>query len=115
TLPGCAGRGACLIATVVCIGTLDTKGDEYAFLCERLQSHGVECLVVDAGVNAPVGLVPDIGREEVARAGGADVVALAAARDRGAAVAAMGGGAGAGAAGVFAGGRLDGGGATGGS
>jgi uncharacterized protein (UPF0261 family) len=95
-------------ATVVCIGTLDTKGVEYAFLCERLENHGVEPLVVDAGVDAPVGLVPDIGREEVARAGGADVEALAAARDRGAAVAAMGAGAETVVRDLFAAGRLDG-------
>jgi uncharacterized protein (UPF0261 family) len=52
--------------------------------------------------------VPDIGREEVARAGGADVVALAAARDRGAAVAAMGAGAETVVRDLFAAGRLDG-------
>ena len=80
---------AALMATVVCIGTLDTKGNEYAFLCERLRGHGVECVVVDAGVHEPVGLTPDIGRDEVARAAGADVAALAAAGDRGAAVTAM--------------------------
>ena len=45
--------------------------------------------VVDAGVHEPVGLVPDVGRDEVARAAGADVDALAAAGDRGAAVTAM--------------------------
>ena len=43
-------------------------------------------LVVDAGIHAPAGLEPDVAREEVARAAGADVAALAAAGDRGAAV-----------------------------
>ena len=50
-------------------------------------------LVVDAGVNEPVGLEPDVARDEVARAAGADVAALAAAGDRGAAVTAMAAGA----------------------
>jgi uncharacterized protein (UPF0261 family) len=49
--------------------------------------------VVDAGVNEPAGIVPDIGRDEVAGAGGADVAALASAADRGAAVTAMAAGA----------------------
>ena len=79
--------------TVVLLGTLDTKGVEYAFLRERLRERGVDVLVVDAGIHEPVGLEPDISRAEVARAGGADVDELAAAGDRGAAVTAMAAGA----------------------
>ena len=73
------------MSVVVLLGTLDTKGAEYAFLRDRLLEHGVEVLVVDAGVNAPVGLEPDIGREELAP----NVAELAATGDRGAAVTAM--------------------------
>jgi uncharacterized protein (UPF0261 family) len=79
--------------TVVLLGTLDTKGVEYAFLRERLRERGAEVLVVDAGIHEPVGLEPDISRHEVARAGGADVDELAAGGDRGAAVTAMAAGA----------------------
>ncbi len=79
--------------TVLLLGTLDTKGVEYAFLRERLLEHGVEALIVDAGIHEPVGLVPDVARGEVARAGGADIGSLASAGDRGAAVTAMGAGA----------------------
>ena len=79
--------------TIVLLGTLDTKGVEYAFLRERLRERGVDVLVVDAGVHEPVGLEPDISRHEVARAGGADVDELAAGGDRGAAVTAMAAGA----------------------
>jgi uncharacterized protein (UPF0261 family) len=79
--------------TVVLLGTLDTKGVEYAFLRDRLRERGAEVLVVDAGVHEPVGLEPDISRHEVARAGGADVDELAAGGDRGAAVTAMAAGA----------------------
>ena len=96
------------MAIVVCIGTLDTKGREYAFLCDRLREHGVDCIVVDAGIHDPVGLTPDVARAEVARAGGADVASLAAAGDRGAAVTAMGAGAEAVVRDLFAAGRLDG-------
>jgi len=80
------------LATVVLLGTLDTKGAEYAFLRDRVREHGVDVLLVDAGIHEPL-VEPDIGRDEVARAAGADVTALAEAGDRGAAVAAMGAGA----------------------
>ena len=81
------------MARVVLLGTLDTKGHEYAYLRERLAEHGDEVTVVDAGTNDPVGMVPDVAHDEVARAAGADVAALAAAGDRGAAVTAMAAGA----------------------
>ncbi|MGH9013114.1 MAG: Tm-1-like ATP-binding domain-containing protein [Acidimicrobiia bacterium] len=71
--------------TVLLIGTLDTKGAEYAYLRERLRLHGVDVLLADAGVDEPVGVEPDIDRHEVAP----DVDRLARERDRGAAVAAM--------------------------
>jgi uncharacterized protein (UPF0261 family) len=74
--------------TVVLAGTLDTKGAEYAYLRDRVREHGVEVLLVDVGVHEP-SVVPDVGRDEVARAGGADIRELAAAGDRGAAVGAM--------------------------
>jgi uncharacterized protein (UPF0261 family) len=72
------------VPTVVLLGTLDTKGAEYAFLRDRLLEHGVNVLLVDAGVNEP-SVAPDIGREELA----SNVAELAAAGDRGAAVTAM--------------------------
>jgi uncharacterized protein (UPF0261 family) len=76
--------------TVLLIGTLDTKGDEYAFLRERLRAAGVEVLLADVGTLEPAhGAEPDITREEVAAETGADLAALAEARDRGAAVTAM--------------------------
>ena len=94
--------------TVVLLGTLDTKGIEYAFLRERVEAHGVDVLVVDAGVNEPVGIQPDVSRDEVARAAGASTAELAAAGDRGAAVTAMGAGAEAVVLELHGAGRLDG-------
>lgn len=80
--------------TVVLVGTLDTKGQEYGFLRDRLREYGVGTVVVDAGILAEPKMEADITREEVARAAGADVEELAEAGDRGAAVAAMARGAG---------------------
>ena len=81
------------MATVVLVGTLDTKGNEYAFLRDRLREAGVEVVLVDAGVLGEPLVPADVGREEVARAGGADHAELVRAGDRGAAVDAMGRGA----------------------
>jgi uncharacterized protein (UPF0261 family) len=81
------------LPTVALVGTLDTKGHEYAFLRDRLRDSAVDVLVIDAGVYEPVGLEPDVSSADVARAGGADRAELAAAGDRGAAVTAMGAGA----------------------
>jgi hypothetical protein len=52
--------------TVALAGTLDTKGHEYAFLRDRLLEQGVDVLLVDVGVFAPL-VEPDVSREEVAR------------------------------------------------
>jgi uncharacterized protein (UPF0261 family) len=85
--------------TVVLLGTLDTKGAEYAFLRERLLEHGVDVLLVDAGVNEP-SIVPDIPRTELAS--GVEF------GDRGAAVTAMAEGAERVVVQLYADGRLDG-------
>jgi uncharacterized protein (UPF0261 family) len=81
------------MATVVLVGTLDTKGAENEFVRQRLRAAGVDVLVVDTGVLEPPGFPPDITRQEVAAAAGADFGALVAARDRGAAITAMASGA----------------------
>jgi uncharacterized protein (UPF0261 family) len=75
--------------TVLLLGTLDTKGFEYAYLRDRLLADGVDVLVVDVGVNDPTGITPDLTRQDVAGSVGADVDAVAAAGDRGQAVATM--------------------------
>lgn len=77
------------MATVVAIGTLDTKGAEYGFLRERLLEHGVDVILVNAGVLGEPTTTPDIPREDVARAAGDEIDRLVAAGDRGAAVEAM--------------------------
>jgi uncharacterized protein (UPF0261 family) len=72
--------------TVVLVGTLDTKGDEYDFLRKRLEQAGVTTLLVDVGTQGPPRTRADVPREEVAGAGGVDLGSLT---DRGAAVQAM--------------------------
>jgi uncharacterized protein (UPF0261 family) len=79
--------------TVVLVGTLDTKGKEYAYLRERIRERGVDVLLVDAGILDEPLTPPDVTRQAVAAAAGADIEALAAARDRTTAVATMGRGA----------------------
>jgi uncharacterized protein (UPF0261 family) len=96
------------VATVVLVGTLDTKGHEYAFLRDRVREHGVDVILVDAGIMGEPPVEPDVTRQEVAAAAGADVAALAAAGDRGAAVAAMAEGAAAIVTRLHEEGRLDG-------
>lgn len=58
------------MATIVLIGTLDTKGREYAFARELLVQAGVDPLVVDVGVLGEPAFQPDVPAGEVARLGG---------------------------------------------
>ncbi|MFL5859584.1 MAG: Tm-1-like ATP-binding domain-containing protein [Solirubrobacteraceae bacterium] len=80
-------------ATVVLVGTLDTKGREYAYLRAAIEAAGADTILVDTGVLGEPQVAADIPREEVARAGGAEHGDLAATADRGAAMTAMGRGA----------------------
>lgn len=77
------------MATIALIGTMDTKGDEFAFVAERIRERGHRTLVIDVGTLEAPKLQPDIGREQVATAAGVDLPALVARKDRGECVAAM--------------------------
>jgi uncharacterized protein (UPF0261 family) len=77
------------MATVVLLGTLDTKGEEYDFLRRKVREEGVDVLLVDTGILGAPLAEPDVSREEVAEAAGADARELAESGDRGAAVEAM--------------------------
>jgi uncharacterized protein (UPF0261 family) len=61
------------MATVVLLGTLDTKGHEYAFLRDELRARGLDVLVVDAGTQGESQIPADVPRAEVAIAGGYDL------------------------------------------
>lgn len=77
------------VATVVLLGTLDTKGAEYEFLRKKLQDAGCQVILIDAGILGAPLTQPDISRQEVAKTVGADVAALVATGDRGAAIEVM--------------------------
>ncbi|MDP9255918.1 MAG: Tm-1-like ATP-binding domain-containing protein [Actinomycetota bacterium] len=118
-LPGEGGRitntGREWRPTVVLVGTLDTKGKEYAYFRERIRERGVDVVLVDAGILGEPLTEPDVTRQAVAAAAGADVPQLCDAHDRTMAIAAMGRGAAEVVRRLHAEGRLDAIGALGGS
>jgi uncharacterized protein (UPF0261 family) len=96
------------MTAVALVGTLDTKGPDFAFLADRLRAAGAEVIVIDAGTGEPDGLIPDIDGEAVAAAAGSTRAGLRAAADRGRAVTEMGRGAAAVVADLVARGRVGG-------
>ena len=38
------------LAVVLLVGTLDTKGNEYAYLRDRIRERGVDVLLIDPGI-----------------------------------------------------------------
>src|SRR5256885_235681 len=96
------------MSTVVLLGPLDTKGIEYDYLRKHVQALGCEVILIDAGIKGEPLAKPDITREEVAKADGADVAQLAAANDRGVAIETMARGATMVVQDLFAKGRLQG-------
>ncbi|HWK25867.1 MAG TPA: Tm-1-like ATP-binding domain-containing protein [Solirubrobacter sp.] len=75
--------------TVALIGTLDTKGEELAYVRDRLAALGVGALLIDSGILGEPAIEPDVARDAVADAGGLSLAAVRAAGSRGAAVALM--------------------------
>ena len=75
--------------TALLIVTLDTKAPEALFLKRVLERRGVHVLVMDTGLFPSVHGEGDIGRLEVALAGGRSIEQLVAAKDRGEAIRAM--------------------------
>ena len=62
--------------TVVMLGALDTKGEEYAFVRELIENQGLGTLVVDFGVMGEPALAPDVPRQDIAAAGGSNLAYL---------------------------------------
>lgn len=76
--------------SVLVIGTLDTKGPEFAYLRDRLEAQGVDTTVADVGIlGEPREITPDIDHAEVARYGETTIEALQNAGSRGRAVEGM--------------------------
>jgi uncharacterized protein (UPF0261 family) len=77
------------MATIAVLGTLDSKGEEHAFVAALISKHGHEPLLIDVGTGGPATVQPDVTREQVAAAAGIDLAALMAKKDRGECVVAM--------------------------
>ncbi|HWN95944.1 MAG TPA: Tm-1-like ATP-binding domain-containing protein [Methylomirabilota bacterium] len=77
------------MAIIAVLGTMDTKGEEHAFVADLIRQRGHSPLIIDVGTLDAPKVPADVSREEIARAAGADLAALVARRDRGEAVAAM--------------------------
>lgn len=75
--------------TILLIGTLDTKGEEFAFVRDLIRNRGHEVLIMDAGVMGDPAFVPDVTAAQVAEAGGHALQALRDRKDRGIAMDAM--------------------------
>lgn len=80
------------MATVALLGTLDTKGEEYTWLKDRLTGAGVAVWAIDVGSFSTSSLA-DISSDDVIAAAGADAAGLRERRDRGEMMTVMGRGA----------------------
>lgn len=67
--------------TVAIAGTFDTKGTEYAYLKELIESLDLKTFTIHTGVFEPT-FEPDVSNNEVAKAAGVDIAELAAKKDR---------------------------------
>lgn len=73
--------------SVLIIATLDTKGPEAAYIRDGLNRLGIDTTVIDSGIlGEPLGITPDISKEELAISGGTSIENLRNAGTRGRAV-----------------------------
>ncbi len=79
--------------TVAILATLDTKGDEAAFLRDEINRSGGRALLLDLGVVGEPAIPADITNAQIARAGGSTIETLRAAGTRGDATPAIAAGA----------------------
>lgn len=75
--------------TVCIVGTMDTKGLEFAFIKAQIEASGVSTCVVNTGIMGEPQLAPDVSADEVARRAGSSLQALRDEGDRGNSVAVM--------------------------
>ncbi len=67
--------------TIAIAGTFDTKGAEYSYVKELIESLGLATFTIHTGVFEPT-FKPDVSNREVAEAAGADIKVLALKNDR---------------------------------
>jgi uncharacterized protein (UPF0261 family) len=77
------------MTAVALLGTLDTKGDEYAFLRDRVAETGCGVVMINAGVLGDPEYAVEVDRRSVAGEAGVDIDSLVASGDRGAAMMTM--------------------------
>lgn len=58
---------------IVILSTLDTKGQEAGFLRDLIRARGFETVLMDVSIGGEPTLQPDIGSDEVAKAGGGNI------------------------------------------
>ena len=75
--------------TILLIGTLDTKGAEFAYVRALIQARGHQVLMMDAGILQDPRFEAEIDAAEVAEAGGGSLAQLRQQADRGMAVETM--------------------------
>lgn len=93
---------------ILIVGTVDTKGDEIAFMAEQVAAAGGTALVMDVGVLATTALQPAIRNSEVAQAAGLTLQQVSSSGDENTAMRHMAAGASRIAARWYADGRIDG-------
>jgi uncharacterized protein (UPF0261 family) len=74
-------EGGLDLKTIAIIGTMDSKGTEYAFINDILKGLGLNTLLIHCGVFAPT-IKVDVSNEEVFKAADADLASIVAKKDR---------------------------------
>jgi len=77
------------MSTIAVLGTLDTKGEEHAYVAGLILERGHTPLLIDVGTGGAPTVTPNVSRDEVAKAAGLDLAGLLVRKDRGESVAAM--------------------------
>ena len=72
--------------SILLIGTLDTKGAEYGYVCNLIKEHGHQTILLDGGIVGDPTFAPNIDAATVAEAGGTTLAQLREQADRGLAV-----------------------------
>jgi uncharacterized protein (UPF0261 family) len=77
------------MATIAVLGTLDSKGEEHAFVAGLIRARGHQVLLIDVGTGGPPTVVPNFTRDQVAALGGINLTEILTRKDRGECVVAM--------------------------
>lgn len=77
------------VKTIAVLGTLDSKGEEHAFVADRIRELGHIPLLIDVGSYGAPQVRPDYTRYDVAKVAGKNLESLYQAKDRGACVVAI--------------------------